>query len=69
MKLGETKVVLCLPSAGRRTQLIHPIFTQPGAQLVMLCFLSQIKGDFDAVAAKEDGSEMEDKGIKVAPAE
>ena len=32
----------------------------------------QIKGDFDAVAGKEDpegGKEMEDKGIKVVPAE
>jgi len=32
----------------------------------------QIKGDFDAVSGKEDpegGKEMEDKGIKVAPAE
>ena len=37
-----------------------------------LCNILQIKGDFDAVAAKEDpegGKEMEDKGIKVAPSE
>ena len=33
VKLGE-KVVFCLPTAGRRTQLFHLIFTQPGAHLL-----------------------------------
>ena len=33
MKLDE-KVKFCLPSAGRRTQLFHHIFTQPGAYLL-----------------------------------
>ena len=32
VKLG-VKVMFCLPSAGRRTQLFHLIFTQPGAHL------------------------------------
>ena len=33
MKLGET-VAFCLPFAGRRTQLFHLIFTEPGAHLL-----------------------------------
>ena len=33
MKLGE-KVAFCLPSAGRKTQFDHLIFTQPGARLL-----------------------------------
>ena len=33
MKLGE-KVAFCLPTAGRREQLFHLIFTQPGAHLL-----------------------------------
>ena len=33
VKLDE-KVRFCLPSAGRRTQLFHHIFTQPGAYLL-----------------------------------
>ena len=33
VKLGE-KVAFCWPSAGRRTQLIHLIFTQPGIHLL-----------------------------------
>ena len=34
MKLGE-KVAFCLLTAGRRTQLSHPIFTQPGKGLIV----------------------------------
>ena len=34
MKLGE-QVAFCLPSAGRRTQLFHLIFTKPGAHLLV----------------------------------
>ena len=33
VKYGE-KVVFCLPCAGRRTQLIHLIFTQPGVRIL-----------------------------------
>ena len=33
VKLGE-KVAFCLPTAGRRTQLFHLIFTQPGVHLL-----------------------------------
>ena len=33
MKSGE-RVVFCLPEAGRRMQLFHPIFTQPGSHLL-----------------------------------
>ena len=33
VKLGE-KDVFCLPSVGRRMQLIHLIFTQPGVHLL-----------------------------------
>ena len=33
VKLGK-EVALCLPSAGRRAQLFHLIFTQPGAHLL-----------------------------------
>ena len=34
VKLGG-KVVFCLPSADRRTQIVHLIFTQPGAHLLV----------------------------------
>ena len=33
VKLDE-KVVLCLPTAGRRTQFFHPTFSQPGKSLL-----------------------------------
>ena len=29
VKLGE-KVAFCLPTAGRKTQFFHPLFSQPG---------------------------------------
>ena len=34
MKFGGN-VAFCLPSGGRRTQLFHLIFTQPGAHLLV----------------------------------
>ena len=41
VKLGE-KYAICLPTAGRRTQFFHPIFTQPGKIiLVQPCKLMQ----------------------------
>jgi len=48
VKLGE-KVAFCLPTAGRRTQFFHPIFTQPGKHsLEVPCTLMRHKiGNLD----------------------
>ena len=43
VKLGE-KVALCLPTAGRRTQFFHPIFTQPGKHSLEVPCTSIISG-------------------------
>ena len=42
VKLDE-KVVLCLPTAGRRTQFFHPTITQPGKSLLMHPCIDNIK--------------------------
>ena len=43
MKLGE-KVAFCLPTAGRKTQFFHPLFSQPGKHsLEIPCTRSLIK--------------------------
>ena len=42
VKLGE-KVAFCLPTAGRRTQFFHPIFTQPGKVILQCNPVSAVK--------------------------